>query len=188
MPIVSAIVVSRICDMEHKGSTLKMLVATNVGRGQLYAAKYICANSLLLCGILVQTALMVVFGQLKDFPGGPPIGWLLQFIGGTLLTTCGITALQQWISLAIKNQAFALTLGMLGDFIGMTSALFPAAIRYLFIRSYYLDLNPMTNQYTESATNVYLAQPVDLGIMIAAMMMAVLFYLAGSLYVTWQEI
>ena len=29
MPIISAIIVSRICDMEHKGATWKMLVATN---------------------------------------------------------------------------------------------------------------------------------------------------------------
>ncbi|MGA8941294.1 MAG: ABC transporter permease [Thermoactinomyces sp.] len=187
MPILSAIVISRICDMEHKGSTWKMLVATNVNRGQLYAAKYICANILLLCGILVQTVLMIVFGQLKNFPGSPPIGWFLQFIGGSLLTTLGVTALQQWISLAIKNQAFALSLGMLGGFIGMTSGLFPATVRHLFIWSYYLDLSPITNQYTESA-NVYLAQPVGFEMIIVTVMMTVLFYMIGSLHISRQEI
>lgn len=68
MPIMSAVVVSRICDMEHKGSTWKMLAATNVGRGRLYATKYICTNSLILYGIGVQALFIIVFGLTKDFP------------------------------------------------------------------------------------------------------------------------
>lgn len=187
MPIISAIVVSRICDMEHKGATWKMLVATNVGRGHLYAAKYICTNSLILYGILAQTVLMMVFGLIKDFPGVPPIEFLIRFIGGTLLTTFAVTALQQWISLAIKNQAFALCLGMLGGFIGMTAGLFPATARHIFIWSYYLDLSPVTFLYAESS-GTYMAQHVDSGLIVAALIMTVLFYIAGNIHVTRQEI
>lgn len=187
MPIISAIVVSRICDMEHKGATWKMLVATDVSRGHLYAAKYICTNSLLLFGILVQTVLMIVFGLIKDFPGAPPIDSLLGFIGGTLLTTLAVTALQQWISFSIKNQAFALCLGMLGGFIGMTAGFFPAAIRHIFIWSYYLDLSPVTFLYAESS-NTYMGQTVSPGLVVAALIMTVLFYIAGSIHVTRQEI
>ena len=187
MPIISAIVVSRICDMEHKGSTWKMLVATNVGRVQLYAAKYICINSLLLYGVLVQTVLMIGFGLIKGFPGAPPVELLVQFVGGTLLTTLAVTALQQWVSLVIKNQAFALCLGMLGGFIGMTAGLFPAAIRQLFIWSYYLDLGPVTYLYTGSV-GIYITELIDPGNILVALMMAILFYIAGSIHVTRQEI
>lgn len=186
-PIISAIIVSRICDMEHKGDTWKMLVSTNVSRGHLYAAKYICANSLLLYGILVQTVLMIVFGLIKDFPRAPPMALLIHFIGGTLLTTLAVTALQQWISLAIKNQAFALCLGMLGGFIGMTAGLFPAAARHIFIWSYYMDLSPVTYLYANSS-GTFMAQPVGFGIVMTALMMTVLFYIAGSSHVTRQEI
>ncbi|MEC0245917.1 ABC transporter permease [Paenibacillus chitinolyticus] len=187
MPIISAIVVSRICDMEHKGATWKMLVATNVGRGHLYAVKYICANSLLLYGILAQAVLMIVFGLIKDFPGAPPIELLIRFIGGSLLTTLAVTALQQWISMAIKNQAFALCLGMLGGFIGMTAGLFPDAVRRIFIWSYYLDLSPVTYLYAEPSGS-YMAQLVSPGIVVAALIMTILFYIAGSIHVTRQEI
>ena len=187
MPIISAIVVSRICDMEHKGATWKMLVATDVSRGHLYAAKYICANSLLLFGTLVQTVLIIVFGLIKDFPGAPPIDSLLWFIGGTLLTTLAVTALQQWISFSIKNQAFALCLGMLGGFIGMTAGFFPAAIRHIFIWSYYLDLSPVTFLYAESSST-YMVQTVSPWLVVAALIMTVLFYIAGRIHVTRQEI
>src|SRR5690625_275086 len=114
MLILSAIVVSHICDMEHKGKTWKLLVATNVSKKQIYMAKYICANSLLLFCIFGQTTLMALYGLTKDFPSAFPIGLFIQFIVGTLLTTFAVTALQQWISLAVKNQSFALVLGMLG--------------------------------------------------------------------------
>ncbi|MBV6715477.1 ABC transporter permease [Paenibacillus chitinolyticus] len=187
MPIISAVVVSRICDMEHKGSTWKMLVATNVGRRHLYAAKYISTNSLLLYGICVQALFIIVFGVIKDFPGTFPIDLLFRFIGGTLLTTLAVTALQQWISFAIKNQAFALCMGMLGGFIGMTAGLFPAAIRHIFIWSYYLDLSPVTYRYAESA-GAYLVQPVSFGIVVGALIMTVLFYIAGNIHVSRQEI
>jgi len=187
MPIISAIVVSRICDMEHKGATWKMLVATNISRGRLYAAKYICTNSLLLYGIFAQTILMIVFGLIKDFHSGPPLDMLTKFIGGAMLTTLAVTALQQWISMAIKNQAFALCLGMLGGFIGMTAGMFPAFARHMFIWSYYLDLSPVTFLYAESSST-YVVQPMSLGIMLAALIMTLLFYIAGNIHVSRQEI
>ncbi|WP_372631151.1 ABC transporter permease [Cohnella sp.] len=187
MPIISAIVVSRICDMEHKGATWKMLVATNVSRGRLYAAKYLCANSLLLYGILAQTGLMIAFGLIKDFPGAPPVEWLIRFIGGTMLATLAVTALQQWISLAVKNQAFALCLGMLGGFIGMTAGLFPTSVRHLLIWSYYFDLSPVTFQYAETASS-YMTQPTSSMLVAAALGMIVLFYIAGNIQVNRQEI
>ncbi|RSL30070.1 ABC transporter permease [Salibacterium salarium] len=187
IPILSAIIVSRICDMEHKGSTWKMLVTTNVGRGQIYSAKYICANSLLFYSILAQTLLMVMFGLIKGFPGAPPFELLIQFIGGTLLTTLAVTALQQWISLAIKNQAFALCLGMLGGFIGMTIGLFPAAVRHIFIWSYYMDLSPVTFLYDEHSSS-YITQTVGSGLVVAALIMTVIFYVAGRIHITLKEI
>lgn len=187
MPIIAAIVVSRICDMEHKGATWKLLAATNVSRSRLYAAKYICANSWLALGILAQTALLLAFGVMKDFPGAPPLALLLRFVGGTLLTTLAVTALQQWLSMAIKNQAFGLCLGMLGGFIGMTAGMFPAVVRQLFIWSYYLELSPVTYQFAEALSS-YKVQSVNLGVQAAALFMTLLFYIAGSIHVSRQEI
>ena len=88
MPIISAVVASRICDMEHMRSTWKMLAATNVERGQLYAAKYICINSLLLYGIFAQVLFIIVFGLINDFPGTIPIGLLIRFIGESTDNSC----------------------------------------------------------------------------------------------------
>jgi len=187
MPIISAIVVSRICDMEHKGSTWKLLVSTNVSRGRLYAAKYISINSMLLYGILAQTVLMLIIGMIHNFPNGLPTDLLTRFIGGTMLTTMAVTALQQWISMTIKNQAFALCLGMLGGFIGMTAGMFPAMARHLFIWSYYLELSPVTFLYGESSSS-YMVQPTNLIMIIAVLLMSLIFYIAGNIHMNRQEI
>lgn len=187
LPIISAIVVSRICDMEHKGNTWKMLMTTNTGRNHVYTAKYICANSLILYGIIAQAVFIVGFGLSKNIPGPLPLSLLMQFAAGTLLTTLAITALQQWLSLTVRNQAFALCLGMLGGFIGTTSGLFPAGIRHLFIWSYYMDLNPVTYIYSASS-GTYVSGMLPVGLLIAALLMAAIFYFAGNIHASRQEI
>ena len=186
MPIISAVVASRICDMEHKGSTWKMLAATNVERGQLYAAKYICINSLLLYGIFAQVLFIIVFGLINDFPGTVPIGLLIRFIGESTDNSCCYSTSTMDFFLH-QNQSFALCLGMLGGFIGMTAGLFPAAIRHIFIWSYYLELSPVTYLYAES-TGSYMIQPVSFGIVVGALIMTVLFYFAGRIQVSRKEI
>jgi len=187
LPILSAIVVSRICDMEHKGSTWKLLMTTSIGRHHVYGAKYVCANSLMLCGIVAQAAFMIGFGYYKGIEGPPPVGLLLQFVCGALLTTLAITALQQWLSLAVRNQAFALCLGMLGGFLGTTSGLFPGGIRHLFIWSYYLDLSPVTYVYDASA-GAYVSGGLPLGLLVVALLAAATLYMAGNYHLSRQEI
>jgi hypothetical protein len=171
--------------MEQKGNTWKMLLATNVSPFRLYAAKYICSCSLLLMGILAQTGFILAFGWVKDLPGGPPLELLVPFISGALLTTAALAALQQWISIGIKNQAFALCAGMLGGFVGMTAGLFPAAVRRLAIWSYYLELSPVTYQFAEP-TGVYLTQPI-LSAAVLPLLAGLLFYAAGSILTTKKE-
>lgn len=188
MPILAAIIVSRICDMEQKGSTWKMLVATNVSRGRIYTAKYLCANSLLLLAIAAQTALIMVIGWVHDFQGPPPLDLFFPFIGGVFLTTLAITALQQWISLAVKNQAFSLCLGMVGGFIGMTAGLFPDAIRRVFIWSYYWELSPVTFRYSESTGMEYMPQTAAIGLVFSVVIAAMVLYLLGRMHITRQEI
>ncbi|WP_039787203.1 ABC transporter permease [Paenibacillus riograndensis] len=187
LPILSAIVVSRICDMEHKGDTWKMLLTTSVGRSSIYAAKYICAGSLMLYGILAQAVFIVGFGVLHKLDGPLPVALLLQFAAGTLSANLLITAMQQWISLAVKNQAFALCLGMLGAFLGTTASLFPAAVRHVIVWSYYLDLSPVTYVY-KASSGTYITGTMPLVQLSVALVLTLLLYAAGNTHISRQEI
>ncbi|KKO54484.1 ABC transporter permease [Paenibacillus sp. DMB20] len=189
LPILSAIVVSRICDMEHKGNTWKLLLSASVRRGQLYAAKYICACLIMLCACLLQVLAIAAFGVMNDFIEPVPIFLLVRFLIGVAVTNMVVIALQQWMSMAVKNQAFALCLGMLGGFIGLVGDLFPATVRRFFAWTYYTGLSPITQKYASEEMQLIVrdwgeALPVT-GMLIAA---GFAIYAAGSLHVSRQEV
>ncbi|KNF09048.1 hypothetical protein CLPU_4c00940 [Gottschalkia purinilytica] len=185
-PIISAIVVSRICDMEHKGSTWKLLIPASVKLKDIYAAKYVCACILMLYAVVLQVIAITIFGITNSFSSPVPLSWLLQFIVGTMFTNMTILALQQWVSLSVKNQAFALCLGMLGGFIGMTADLFPTVISRIFIWSYYTKLCPVTYHYINNSAK-YITQHLRLGTLTVVFLTGIIFYIAGNLQVSRQE-
>lgn len=186
LPLMSAIVVSRICDMEHKGNTWKLLIATNMKPSHIYLAKYACANTMLLYYMVLQTGVLAVFGRWYGLTDPIPFALLGLHIGGSILATMAIVAVQQWVSMSVKNQAFALGLGMIGGFIGMTADLFPAAVRRLFIWSYYSGLSPVTYQYGDQTAR-YIIQPAGMGVLAAVVLIAGIGYVAGSVHVSRQE-
>ncbi len=189
LPILSAVAVSRICDMEHKGDTWKLLLSVSVQRGQLYAAKYTCACIVMLFACILQVLAMVAFGKANGFGQPVPLWLLARFLMGTVLTNMVILALQQWISLAVKNQAFALCLGMVGGFIGLTADLFPGAVRRLFVWSYYTGLSPVAQSYVnEKIQFIVLDSSALLPVMAMLIMAGIGIYTAGSIHISRQEV
>ena len=70
-PLGTAVLASRNCEIEHKGTTLKLL-ETVTTPGRLYAAKLIWGALVLGAVSLVRTVLFVVLGIIMRFPGGVP--------------------------------------------------------------------------------------------------------------------
>lgn len=189
LPILSAICVSRICDMEHKGNTWKLLLSISVRRSKLYAAKYISAVIIMLWACILQVLAIIVFGIVNAFGQPVPLYLLIRFLIGTVLATMFIIALQQWVSMAIKNQAFALSLGMIGGFIGIVSDFFPSGLRKIFVWSYYTGLSPVTQSYISEKMQFTVRDMSSLlpavGILTVA---GIGIYLAGSIHVSRQEV
>lgn len=189
LPILSAIVVSRICDMEHKGNTWKLLLTCSMKRERLYAAKYICACAIMLCVSAMQGLAIAAFGTVQGITESVPGFLLVRFMLGTIVTSMVILALQQWLSMVVKNQAFALCLGMLGGFAGLVGDLFPAAVRKLLVWSYYSGLSPIAQNYTENELQFYVRNlgeslPEVGGLIVVA----IVIYLAGRFSITRQEV
>lgn len=186
-PILSAVTVSRICDMEHKGSTWKLLLTASITRGRIYAAKYLCASALILLAILLESAALIGFGVMHQFELSTLLPLLMPFLGGAILTNQVVIALQQWLSLSIKNQAFSLCLGMIGGFIGMAAPLFPAVVRRMFVWSYYTGLYPITYDYSDSIMR-FVTRPVGFLPPLFLFIMGVTMYIIGSIHVSRQEV
>lgn len=186
LPILAAIVSSRICDMEHKGDTWKLVLPTSLKLNQIYAAKYGCSCILMLYAALLQTLAITCYGITKGLPPPVPFAWFPTFIIGTMVTSMAILAVQQWVSLSLKNQAFALSLGMVGGFLGLTGDLFPSAVNRIFIWSYYTKLSPVTFHFTDNSAH-YIKQTLSLSTLTAVICVTIIFYLAGNLHLSRQE-
>ena len=73
MPISVATIASRNCELEHKGTTLKLL-ETMAAPGRLYWAKLAWGALVLAALLIVRWALFMGVGILWQFPGEVPWG------------------------------------------------------------------------------------------------------------------
>lgn len=131
LPMAAAVLASRICDIEHKGDTWKLLGAAAEPMGKLYRSKFLCAALILILTLTVEIAVLLAFGVWKGFPGPAPVDLVLPLYFGTLLVSVFLLALQQWVSMAVANQLVALIVGMAGAFVGFVGALFPVQARII---------------------------------------------------------
>lgn len=187
LPIISSVVVSRICDMEHKGDTWKLLKTASVKLNHVYASKYICASVLMLGAVCLQVLAIIMIGQINKLIAPIPYSLIMSFSIGTIMTNMAVLALQQWISLFLKNQAFALCLGMIGGFIGMTADFFPSIVSRFFVWSYYSGLSPIKLNYQDNNFEP-VTHGLNIGLLIAITVLAAIFYIGGRIHITRQEI
>lgn len=189
LPILSAICVSRICDMEHKGNMWKLLFTTSVRRRQLYEAKYISATIVISWASILQVIAIIVFGIMNGIKQPVPLFLIILFFIGTGLTNMVVIALQQWVSMAVKNQAFALSLGMVGGFIGLVADMLPSELHKIFVWSYYTGLSPITQRYISEKMQFIVRDISSLlptaGVLIVS---GIGIYLAGCFHVSSQEV
>lgn len=188
-PILAAICVSRICDMEHKGNTWKLLLTVSVRHSMLYVAKYISASIIMLGVCILQGIAIIAFGMVNEFGQPVPFMLLIRFLAGTVLTNMTIIGLQQWVAMAVKSQAFAVSLGMAGGFIGLAADLLPGAVRRFFVWSYYTGLSPVTQNYVNEKVQLIVEDvnallPAMVGLIVAG----IAIFLAGNIHVSRQEI
>jgi hypothetical protein len=136
MPVVVAVIVSRLCDVEHKGHTFSVL-QTILSAGKLFDVKLIAASIMLLLLSVLQVFVLLIVGIHFGFWGPIPFGKMVLYLLITVLINLGILGFQQTLSLLFPNQMIALTSGLLGAFVGLFSLYFPQGIQKFYIWGYY---------------------------------------------------
>lgn len=136
MPVIAAVVASRLCDIEHKGETLKLL-HTVMPAGRLFTAKFLCGSVYMLAAVLFQLTVMVGVGLGVGFAGDPPFTKLSDYFLFTLTVTLTILLLQQVLSLLIRNQMVPLTVGIMGSFAGLFLLYLPPGLARFLLWGYY---------------------------------------------------
>lgn len=136
MPVIAAVTASRLCDVEHKGKTLKLL-HTFQHAGKLFDAKFLCGAVYMLSVSLLQLCTIILFGILKGFSGSFPTIYLIYYLLFVTSVSLTLFLIQQVISLLFSNQMVALTVGLLGGLLGLFSMFFPIWMQQLIPSGYY---------------------------------------------------
>ena len=142
IPITTAVLASRLCDMEHKGQTLK-LMDTLCPPGRLFDAKFLCGAVYLGAACVLQVLAIFCAGAVAGFRGGFPAGAYAFYFISTLAVSLTLYLLQLVLSLNLVNQAPPLIAGVVGGFLGLFSMFFPRPVQRLVPWCYYAVLSPV---------------------------------------------
>lgn len=139
-PILAAVIASRICDMEHKGNTWKLLECNSQNRKSIWFCKFTVVSTLMLMAIFIQVITIVVYGNSVGIVQPLPVRTLLGFMLGTVMVTFVVVTIQVFFSLVCANQLIPMSIGMIGALIGFISTLLPPGIRNILIWGNYAEL------------------------------------------------
>ena len=117
-PTFMAVIASRIADVEHKGSTLKLLY-TLQSRTSVYHVKLLLGAGISLLVSIGQAVILVAVGKISHFEGNVPVTRLCIYYGLSFLVTFASYLLQLNLSLKFRNQMVPLAIGILGSFCGL---------------------------------------------------------------------
>lgn len=145
MPLILAMIASRICDVEHKGAAWKMLY-TIEERDMIYHGKIWTGTKYVILLAMIQLVLILgagaVFPVSQTFPAKEIFFWL----SGTLALSEGLFLFQLILSFYLENQLISLLIGLMGSFLGLF-ALYLPVIYKLIPWCYYAVLVPVDVQW-----------------------------------------
>lgn len=123
-PMLSIVVASLLCGLEHKGKMLKQL-GCMTPMGKLYDGKLLYGLGIVSICVMVQFITVVSFGFLKGFDGVFPAklyGFYLLF---TIVPTIALYIFQHTLSMLFANQSIPFFAGVIGEFAGIFSMFLP---------------------------------------------------------------
>lgn len=113
LPLLAGIFSSSTCRFEHEEGGWKQLLAKPVSRGVVYTAKFLIVALLLMLTQLLFLAVLLITGWIKGFPGDIPWELFLLGVGGSLLASLPLAALQLFVSTIWSSFAAPMALNVI---------------------------------------------------------------------------
>lgn len=181
LPVIIACVESRLCDMELKGNTFKLL-CTMQPRRSIFHIKLFLSFLYLLFFTLAQTALIYVLCRRFHVAQPAPLENILLFFLASLAVGMVLIVIQQSLSLISNNQLFPLFVGVGGTFAGIFSGFFPQMpVKYLLPWTYYSVFLTVSLDYEEASRTVtYYPVPFAVPFFIGFVVFGIIAYLIGK--------
>lgn len=179
MPILTAIVASRLVDIEHKGNTLKLL-KTLQGNSNLFNSKFICGILIMISAVLMQASSMLIIGLINNYDN-IPYSYFAYYIFYTLSVTIVLFLIQMILSFQFINQMIAFVIAIAGSFLGLFSLFFGGIISKLIIWSYYGILSPVVlNWDINTRISSYSWSSISLSSLLIIFLAFIFIYVSGK--------
>ena len=181
LPTILAAAASRLCDIELKGNTLKML-CTMEPRQSIFHTKLLVGSIYLFLFSLAQTATIPLLGMYLSAKQEMPAARICLFGISTFGVSLVLFLMQQSVSLLSSNQLFPLFLGVGGSFVGVFTWFFPQLpLRYMLPWGYYCVVLTVNMSYDNATRDVtYYATPFPIGFFLGFVAFGVLVYMIGK--------
>ena len=181
LPTILAAAASRLCDIELKGNTLKML-CTMEPRKSIFHTKLLVGTIYIFLFSLAQTALIPLLGVYLSARQEIPTARICLFGLSTFGVSLVLFLIQQSVSLLSSNQLFPLFLGVGGSFVGIFTWFFPQLpLRYMLPWGYYCVMLTVGMSYDTATRDVtYYATPFPTGFFLGFMVFGILVYVIGK--------
>lgn len=163
MSVLLSVLMSRMCDMEHRGSTLKQLF-TMQPAGALFDAKFLLGAAHLAAVTVLQLLTIWLVGRWRGFADAISASQGAYFLLGQLATGLLLLVIMELLCLKFHNQFIPMALGLILAFAGLMSSFFSPMLMRLCPSAYYslfLTSSYVWNEATHSAT--YFAVPFSWG-------------------------
>ncbi|WP_345363096.1 ABC transporter permease [Saccharopolyspora cebuensis] len=143
-PLLLAVLASRPVDVEHQGNGWLLSGTSGLAPGQLCRAKFVAGGSVVVLATLLQSALVVAFGELVGIAAALPVGRWLAYTAGIVLVNLVVFALHLLLSARIGNQLVGLGVGVLGVFLAIASSGMPTwSAHFVAPWGYYAVITPV---------------------------------------------
>lgn len=190
LPLLSIVVASRLCDIEHKGMMMKQLCCMTE-KGKLYDAKLVYGLGILFLCIAVQFTVVSLFGFLKGFGGSLPLSSYLLCMLFTVVPAFVIYIFQHTLSILYRNQAISFFVGVTGEFAGVISMFLPQLpfLRKSLLWGYFGVLQFVGSDW-DKATRIstFYYMDIDWIFFIIFIAVGVLLYLGGRKWFCEKEV
>lgn len=189
MPTMIAMLASRLCDVEVKGDTLKLL-CTMERKGRLFDMKFLMG--IVYLTLFVAAEILIILGLGVFYGYERPLNpvQMLYFVLQVYVVSLVVYLLQQVLSFFFENQIIPLAVGLFGSFIGLFAWFFPGnPMRKIFIWGYYSQLCFVNYNWDETTRiTTYYDVPFDTGSFCLLMVILIVGYIVGKILFLRKEL
>ena len=175
MPLGTAVLASRLWDLESKGKTCRMLLTLQSRKDLFWGKAVVALLQILLIGLMESVGILAL-GKHFGFTEPRDWGQFWWLAVGTFAVNFMLFFLWLFLSIRFDNQVPTLAAGMVGSLSGLFAAFMPSLVSYFLPWGYYIPLGTVRMDWNRETRIVrYYPAPSPVWLLVLTAAFGVLF-------------